>query len=124
MAVVGNNKSILLSPQNSFKVVKENIVCILNLFWKPRSMICLQTPSFGWSSQDGRQLASKPCSSQTSCSIQSYFSNQCRKRLTYTQAKKVSEYGRKIIFDSICLNIKTSSSVAFSMKNVYSFKFK
>ena len=23
-------------------------------------MICLQTPSFGWSFQDGRQLASKP----------------------------------------------------------------
>ena len=30
---------------------------ILNLFRNPKSMICLQTPSFGWSFQDGRQLA-------------------------------------------------------------------
>ena len=29
-------------------------------FPKPCSMICLQTPSFGWSFHDGRQLASKP----------------------------------------------------------------
>ena len=43
-----------------FGVVERNIGCILNLFQKPQSMICLQTPSFGWSFQDGRQLASKP----------------------------------------------------------------
>ena len=36
-------------------------------------MICLQTPSFAWLFQDGRQLASL----QTSCSTQSYFSDQC-----------------------------------------------
>ena len=34
--------------------------CILNLFWEARSMICLQTLSYGWSFQDGCQLASKP----------------------------------------------------------------
>ena len=40
-------------------------------------MICLQTPSFGWSFQDGRQLASKPAHhKQRVCSIQSYFSDQ------------------------------------------------
>ena len=33
--------------------------CILNLFRNPGSMICLQTPSFVWCFQDGRQLASK-----------------------------------------------------------------
>ena len=43
-----------------FGVVERNIGCILNLFQKPQSMICLQTPSFGWSLQDSRQLASKP----------------------------------------------------------------
>ena len=44
-----------------FGVIERNIFgCILNLFQKPQSMICLQTPGFGWSFQDGRQLASKP----------------------------------------------------------------
>ena len=66
MAVCGHY-NILWSPQNSlviftFKVNcrREHIGCILNLFRKPRNMICLQTPSFGWSFQDGCQLASKP----------------------------------------------------------------
>ena len=39
---------------------KKHIGCIVNLFQKPQSMICLQTPRFVWSFQDGRQLASKP----------------------------------------------------------------
>ena len=65
MATVGNNKSIQGSPQNSlviftFKVVKGNIDCILNMFLKSHSMICLQIPSFRSSFQDGHQLASKP----------------------------------------------------------------
>ena len=38
----------------------EHIGCILNLFWNPNSMTCLQTQSLGWSFKDGRQLASKP----------------------------------------------------------------
>ena len=53
MAAVGNNKNTLWSPQNclvifTLKVDEGNILaaCILNLFRKPRSMICLQTPSF------------------------------------------------------------------------------
>ena len=52
MAAFGNNKTILWSPQNSlviftFKVVYENIlVAFLNLFRKPRSMICLQISRF------------------------------------------------------------------------------
>ena len=75
MAAVGNNKSILWSSQNSlvifmFGVVERNIGCILNLFQKPQRMICLETPSFGWSFQDGCQLATM------SCSIQSYFWDQ------------------------------------------------
>ena len=70
MAAVGKNKSILWSSQNSNSNIyvwscrKKHIGCItgciLNLFQKPQSRICLQTPSFGWSFQDGRQLASKP----------------------------------------------------------------
>ena len=43
-----------------FGVVERNIGCILNLFQKPQSTICLQTTSYGWSLQDSRQLASKP----------------------------------------------------------------
>ena len=33
---------------------------VVNQSQKPQSMISLQTPSFGWCFQDGRQLASKP----------------------------------------------------------------
>ena len=63
----GNNQTILWSSQNSlisniygWSCRKKYIGCILSLFQKPQSMICLQTPSFGWSFQDSRQLASKP----------------------------------------------------------------
>ena len=58
MAAVGNNKSIG-SSQNSLVIFKVVEGTTLNKR-KPRSMICLQTRSFRWSFQDGRQLASKP----------------------------------------------------------------
>ena len=67
MAAVGNNRSILWSPQNNLIICtftvtyhKEHIGCILNLFWKLRSMIWLQTESLGWSFQDDLRLVSKP----------------------------------------------------------------
>ena len=58
-------RGLILWGNEFYLIRREHIDCILNLFRKPRSMICLQTPSFGWSFQDDHQLASKPCSSQT-----------------------------------------------------------
>ena len=56
-AAVDNNKRILRSTQNTiviftFKVVEGNTL--------QYDLLTIQTPSFGWSFQDARQLASKP----------------------------------------------------------------
>ena len=59
----GNSGSVYWNKQTKkgniyvWSCRKKHIGCILNLFQKPQSMICLQ---IGWSFQDGRQSASKP----------------------------------------------------------------
>ena len=63
MAAVDNNESILGSPQNTiviftFKVVEGNTL--------QYDLLTIQTPSFGWSFQDARQLASKPTNNKQS----------------------------------------------------------
>ena len=53
------------------KKLTKTLAAFWTYFGSLANMICLQTPSFGWSFQDGRQLASKPAHHK-----RSYFSDQ------------------------------------------------